>query len=316
MNRADWPVAGSEILPKKTIKRYMKRDNWHGLLYLTGHFCAIACTGTLLYFVQGSLWLVPAIILHGGLIAFLFAPMHEACHNSAFRDRWLNKLMGHLIGLIILRPFLYLRYRHMAHHTFTQHPDWDPDRVAFPASYKEYFLHVSSYNIWHRMVANLIGHARGRITDQEREFLPSNEISAVVLEARVMLTLYAAIAVLSVAAGSWAALYFWLLPRILGEPLLRAVRMVEHTGMEESPNMLGNTRSTATNALVRAVYWNMPYHVEHHLYPSVPFHALPRLHREVRPHAKEIGRGIVGVHYTILRRIGELRRRAEPLTAG
>jgi fatty acid desaturase len=42
--------------------------------------------------------------------------------------------------------------------------------------------------------------------------------------------------------------------------------------------MLENTRTTFTNAFVRRFAWNMPYHAEHHAYPAVPFHALPRLH--------------------------------------
>ena len=35
-------------------------------------------------------------------------------------------------------------------------------------------------------------------------------------------------------------------------------------------------------ALVRLFAWNMPYHAEHHAYPAVPFHALPRLHERVQ----------------------------------
>jgi fatty acid desaturase len=30
------------------------------------------------------------------------------------------------------------------------------------------------------------------------------------------------------------------------------------------------------------VYWNMNYHIEHHLFPLVPYHALPRLHEAVK----------------------------------
>lgn len=96
----------------------------------------------------------------------------------------------------------------------------------------------------------------------------------------------------------------WLLPRIIGEPALRAIRMIEHTGMAESPNMLENTRTTQTNFLVRFFYWNMPFHAEHHLYPSVPFHALPQLHHEkVREHLSEIAPGVASVHYKILKRL-------------
>ena len=42
------------------------------------------------------------------------------------------------------------------------------------------------------------------------------------------------------------------------------------------------TRTTLTLPLVRLFAWNMPYDAEHHAYPAVPFHALPRLHERVR----------------------------------
>ena len=47
------------------------------------------------------------------------------------------KLLGLYLGFIILRSFLNGRFRHMAHHTFTQHPEKDPDKVDFPNGYLE-----------------------------------------------------------------------------------------------------------------------------------------------------------------------------------
>ena len=50
-----------------------------------------------------------------------------------------------------------------------------------------------------------------------------------------------------------------------------------------SPPSVSTTRGRPlTVALVRLFAWNMPYHAEHHAYPAVPFHALPRLHERVR----------------------------------
>ena len=55
--------------------------------------------------------------------------------------------------------------------------------------------------------------------------------------------------------------------------------------------MFDNTRTTLTNRLVRWVAWNMPYHVEHHVAPQVPFHALPALHALTRPHLRHVEHG-------------------------
>jgi fatty acid desaturase len=303
MNRNDWRPEGADIVSRKDLKQYMVRNNSSGSIHFALHLVAILVTGFFLYSTVYSWWLAPLMLLHGMLIAFLFAPMHECVHSSAFKNRSWNVVVGRFAGLIIMRPFLYLKYRHMAHHTFTQHPEGDPDRVQFPRDMSEYLLHISSYNIWHRMLGNLYNLSLGRFSGEEREFIPNSELKPVANEARLMVLTYILVFAASIYFQSWLAAYLWLIPRILGEPALRAVRMIEHTGMAESPNMLENTRTTKSNVFIRFIYWNMPYHAEHHLYPSVPFHALPRLHQIVKTHLKEIAPGVLSVHYKILKRI-------------
>jgi fatty acid desaturase len=48
--------------------------------------------------------------------------------------------------------------------------------------------------------------------------------------------------------------------------------------------MFLNTRTTFTTTVVRFLAWNMPYHTEHHVWPTVPFHRLPALHGMMRDH--------------------------------
>jgi fatty acid desaturase len=57
--------------------------------------------------------------------------------------------------------------------------------------------------------------------------------------------------------------------------------------------MLENTRTTFTTRLVRFLSWNMPYHIEHHSAPNVPFHQLPALHREMHDHLVTTSPGYV-----------------------
>ena len=58
--------------------------------------------------------------------------------------------------------------------------------------------------------------------------------------------------------------------------------LIQHVEMQEnSPSILESTRSFKTNWLGRFLYANMNNHVEHHLYPQVPFYALHKLHQEI-----------------------------------
>jgi fatty acid desaturase len=43
-----------------------------------------------------------------------------------------------------------------------------------------------------------------------------------------------------------------------------------------------NSRTVYMNPISRFIYWNMNYHVEHHMFPMVPFHALPALHEAIK----------------------------------
>ena len=47
--------------------------------------------------------------------------------------------------------------------------------------------------------------------------------------------------------------------------------------------------------------WNMPYHAEHHLYPSIPFHHLPALHLKLRRQLKNVAPGYVAANRAVIR---------------
>jgi len=102
-------------------------------------------------------------------------------------------------------------------------------------------------------------------------------------EARVYLAAYVAIVLISLWAASPLALVgWWIVPLLIGQAFLRPYLLAEHTACAFTRDCLENTRTTRTLAVVRLFAWNMPYHAEHHAFPAVPFHALPRLHAHVR----------------------------------
>ncbi len=298
-----WPLSGPEVIERSKLKTLRQRRDGPGLFHLAVHLGSLAITTALIYLSLGTWFIIPAWLLQGTLIVLLFAPLHECSHGTAFRSRWLNTLVGFSVGALTQRPFLYFKYRHSAHHTYTQHEELDPDIVPFPRSLREYFALILGFSFWPKLAGTLWRGATGRFNAEERSFIPEIELGRVSREIRLLILFYVAVAVVSVATGSMAALVYWIIPRVLGEPVLRAIRMAEHTGADESPNLLANTRTTLANRLFRTYYWNMPYHAEHHLASSVPFHALNDLHGEIRPHLECVGQGYFQVHRDILRQI-------------
>jgi MFS family permease len=142
-----------------------------------------------------------------------------------------------------------------------------------------YLKEITGLNFWVRRALHYpvlaLGRARGL------PFVPESVRRSIALSMSAQLLIYAA-GFVSIVLGSHALLYYWFLPAVLAQPFLRSLLIVEHTECSLDRNGLTNTRTTLTGLPIRLLMWNMPYHVEHHLYPAVPFHELPRLHREIR----------------------------------
>jgi fatty acid desaturase len=277
-----------------------RRSNARGLLQLVGHGTALLVSGFILSRTIGTWWIVPATVLHGAVLVFLFAPLHETIHRTAFRSRWLNDTLARLFGLILVLPPDYFRFFHFAHHRHTQDPLNDPELASpKPATLTQWLLHVSGWHYWQAGIAGLVTHALGRVP--EPFLAPQRAAGRVIAEARLFLAIYAAVAAVALATGSLAPVVYWILPTIAGQPLLRLYLLAEHTGCPLVSDMLANSRTTQTNAVVRFFTWNMPYHAEHHAFPSVPFHALPRLHRDLRADLKVLASGYFAVNRQIFR---------------
>ena len=127
---------------------------------------------------------------------------------------------------------------------------------------------------WYNRVVGIIRRARGIIIEP---YIGAAHEARIIRESRLHLLGYALIAGLSLYFQSWVALTFWLLPMVLTKPVHQLQNSIEHLGMTHKTDILQNTRSTRTNAFMRWLCWQMPYHTAHHSYPSVPFWQLRKL---------------------------------------
>jgi len=278
-----------------------RRSNPLGLRQLALHLAALGASGTLVYWSAGDAWRPLAQGLYGVILVFLFAPLHECIHATAFRARAYNRLVAWPCGLLLALPPRYFRAFHFAHHRYTQDPERDPELATpKPATLVAYLRQVSGLPYWYERLTTLTRHATGAVSEP---FVAPRLRPAVVREARVFLVCYAAILIVSILAGSRLVLDYWLLPALLGQPLLRLYLLAEHTGCPLTPDMLANSRTTRSNALMRALAWNMPYHAEHHFRPAVPFHALPKLHAKLGSRVACQARGYIAVHRELIKTI-------------
>jgi fatty acid desaturase len=295
-------LPGRDVLERDTLRALNVRSNCRGLLHFAGHLAAIAITGLLVHLAYAQahwLWLIPAMVLHGFALVTLFAPMHECVHRTPFRSKWLNRGVGWLTGFgAFINSDYYYRYHHW-HHRFTQDPDNDPELATPPPrTVAAYAWGISGMPYWYGKIQDMFTVSLGRVS--HLPFIPAHGRRLVIWSMRVQAALYVLIILGSVLLNSDVLLIYWLLPLLLGQPLLRSITIAEHTHCSENANGLTNTRTTLTSWPVRFFMWNMPYHAEHHLYPSIPFHALPRAHDHIRERIVHLDNGYVAVNRAIV----------------
>lgn len=303
-------------LSRVELKTLMQRSNAPAFRHLTMWVLLLLCTGTLIY-VASDTWLIwPAMFLHGVVMVHHFSLQHECCHYTVFKTRWINDVVGNICGFIIMLPNRHFRYEHCDHHTYTQLHGDDPELIALPKTLGGYFWYLSSIPYWRNKFTELARHTMGRLTPEEERFIPRPETQTIFWEARIMLAAYLAIVIFCATTGWWAPVYYWWLPVVLGEPVMRFVRMTEHVGKPCVRDMTENTRTNYVTKPMQFLAWNMNYHAEHHYAASVPFYALPALHEKLKNHVAIEPRGYLGAHIDILSQLTGRKPRSDAAEAG
>jgi fatty acid desaturase len=305
------------LVPRRELKRLMKRSNRPGLIHLGLWVLLLAATGSLIWMAGDNAWLlIPAMFAHGIVVVHHFALQHECSHYTAFRSRWICNLLAHICGLILVIPPRFFRYEHCDHHTYTNLTGRDPEMIELPISLWKYLGYLSSVPYWRGQFGGMFRRARGVLTNDEQRFLPREEWGAVILESRLMIAGYLAIIVAMAATGWTGPIFYWWLPMFMAEPLMRFIRMTEHVGRPTVDDMRVNTRTNVVSLPWRFLAWNMNYHAEHHYAASVPFHGLGALHDRIRDRVYVEKHGYLSAHLDILGQIFGTRPRAAEGAAG
>ncbi len=285
---------------------FTQKSDLYGLLHFLSHVFALALTST--WIINAWVGWQAVLVLHGIMLVFLFTLLHETVHFTVFKTAKLNTMIGWLCAFIILLPPNWFRYFHLAHHRHTHDPEKDPELEGDkPETLGAFWWTISGIPIWWFHLMTIFKNA---VLNPSYDYVPPSAFKKVKQEAWVMLSGYGMIIMLGVAFKLNFLLWLWLLPILLGQPFLRLYLMAEHGRCPNVANMLENTRTTYTNAFVRWLAWNMPYHTEHHAYPSVPFHQLPKFHQVAKEHLQHIENGYSEFHKKTVQILSEPREQS------
>ena len=244
---------------------------------------------------------------------------HECGHGTAFRTRWMNDAVYHIASFQVLRNPVNWRWSHARHHSDTVIVGRDPEIIwMHPVKLGlKALAYVGIVDVWQSSRV-LLRNAAGRLSLDERDYIPESEWPKAVFWARVHVAIYAAVAlsvlVLLASGMGWRSYIPALLiggPRIYGCWHMVMTGLLQHGGLAEDVlDHRLNSRTVYMNPVTRWLYWNMNYHIEHHMFPMVPYYSLPRLHELIKHDLPPPNTSILDGYRELFAAV--LRQRREP----
>jgi fatty acid desaturase len=272
-------------VPRKVMKDLMTRSDGQAIrdtILLYGLMLAFAAGGIATW---GSLWTIPFWLAYGVLYGSASdSRWHECGHGTAFRTPWMNNAVYQISSFMIMRNPATWRWSHARHHSETYLVGRDPEiAVMRPTEVAKLLLNFFGILDVLKFFPTLVRNALAGPTAEEKTFVPESEWPSVQHAAQIHLAIYMATGVMAAVTGSILPLMVIGLPCIYGAWHHVMTGLLQHGGLAD--NVIDhrlNSRTVYMNPVSRFIYWNMNYHVEHHMFPMVPYHALPRLHEAIK----------------------------------
>ena len=279
---AEWYMSP---VPRQRLKELMRRKDGPALRDTLIWFALLIGAGVLAWNSWGTWWAVPAFLLYGLLYTTpAESRWHECSHGTPFKTSWMNETLYQISSFMCVKPPTPLRWSHSRHHTDTIIVGVDPEiKGKRPPIWRELLLEFGRLIAGPLSIRRVILHCFGKLDDEEKLYIPEIQHRKTFWESRVWVLVYGGFIAWAVAIESFLPLMFVGLPYVYGSWMHILLSATQHMGLDEDVlDHRLNSRTFYTNRFIRFLYWNMNYHIEHHMYPMVPYFNLPALHEEIK----------------------------------
>lgn len=268
-------------IPRADLLALMSRTNGRATVDLIVWASLLVGSGFWLITTWLSWWSLPAAFVYGTLYGSASdARWHECGHRTAFASKRMNDIVYHVASFMDIREPVSWRWSHNRHHSETIIVGRDPE-IAFPRPTPRWRILAEFFGLLsaRKEAVKYAANVRGRLTAEEETYLPPREAARAIFWGRVHVVVWLMVGALSVLSWSLLPLMVIGLPSFYGRWLMMATGITQHAGLaEDTLDHRQNTRTVMMNPLLRFLYSNMNYHLEHHMFPAVPYHRLPALH--------------------------------------
>ncbi len=294
---------------KRVMSKLMRKSDARAFAQIIPQLGLFAATGTLVWLAFLNIhaanwtWAVPLLILalfvHGTFASFFGGTAcHELCHKTPFKTQFWNDFFLKLYAFLSWFDPIAYRVSHVKHHQVTVHKDYDGE-VVLPQGLdwhgvKFILISLACHPMFpFTLVRKWLKIARGNISEGSWSFSPEwifrilPETNTLLRRehrawARTLLLGHLILAILFVATGHWFLIIIVTFGCQYGGWLQLLCGAPQHAGLSSNvPDFRLCCRTYTCGWLMGFLYWNMQYHIEHHMFPSVPFYRLPRLRKAI-----------------------------------
>jgi fatty acid desaturase len=301
-------------LPRELVLRLTRRSPWRATAAVLEDVAVIAAALWLgLASWPNPLAILFSVLLIGTRQHALFIIAHDAAHYLLYRNRLLNDAVGRACAMVQGLSMCTYRVIHRLHHN-NLYGELDPDTAlhgGYPRG-KWYLIRklikdLSGLTAW-KTYAYFLGGAPALNTATNVAVRPLDDTSEKLRrEARQDRNAVIAFHAMALALFAWSGylveyLVLWVLPLVtVVQAILRLRAIAEHGATTDFSSPLTAAR---TNVLSGWLEWlvfphRVNYHIEHHLYASVPHYHLPELHREMAARGMLAGAEVVPFRATL-----------------
>ncbi len=307
---ADWYQSP---VPRETMRKLLERRDGPAIRDTIIWFGLLGVFGYLGYLLWPSAWAILPFAIYGVIYGSTSdSRWHESSHGTAFKTDWMNNLLYEISSFMVMRESTVWRWSHTRHHSDTIIVGRDPEiAVPRPPNMKDFMLTFLGLPAAKAYLKKIILHSLGRLDPEEATYIPESEHRTIYFKARIYVAIYATAIGACFYFGTILPLLYIGLPNLYGAWLMPIYGFTQHAGLAE--NVLDhrmNCRTVYMDPVHRFLYWNMNYHVEHHMFPLVPYHNLPQLHAVVKDDMPTPYRGLIHAWREIIPAV--LRQRKDP----
>jgi len=241
------------------------------------------------------------------IIALMFAHgvelQHQALHNTGFKSKFMNRLVGFFLGLPLFVSYSDYQYNHLRHHRLLGTPDnkeffdYDTNKADTVWTIIPQLLMLNHFK---DVMINMLYSLFGNIKMEG----PKSVVTKTSSEYRLMLIILIACGLSMLVAPAEYLLKLWLLPLLLAVPIHALIELPEHVGCDKNDtNVLHNTRTIRANRFATWFTNGNNFHIEHHWLPGIPIENLWQLHSVVSSKEKFVEQSYREFYYKFFKQI-------------